>query len=71
VWHEQPGSTAALAGLRHRLRTALDDEVLPTGADDGERLLLVVEELVSNALRHGRSPAQVSVTAHALGWLGG
>jgi anti-sigma regulatory factor (Ser/Thr protein kinase) len=68
-WHEQPGTTAALAGLRRRLRTALDDGILPTGSDDGERLLLVVEELVSNALRHGRSPVHVHVTAHALGWV--
>jgi hypothetical protein len=69
IWHEQPGCTAALAGLRRGLRSALDDGALPTGADKGERLLLVVEELVSNALRHGRSPVQVSVSAHDMGWL--
>src|SRR6476469_1709295 len=68
-WHEQPGATSALAGLRRRLRTALDDGILPTGSDDGERLLLVVEELVSNALRHGRSPVHVHITAHARGWV--
>ena len=65
----QPGATSALAGLRRRLRTALDDGILPTGSDDGERLLLVVEELVSNALRHGRSPVHLHITAHARGWV--
>jgi hypothetical protein len=68
-WHAQPDTTAALAGLRRQLRTALDDGILPTGSDHGERLLLVVEELVSNALRHGRSPVHMHVTAHAGGWL--
>ncbi|MGY1593277.1 ATP-binding protein [Geodermatophilus sp. SYSU D00708] len=65
----QPGSTADLAVLRRRVRAALHDGSLPTGTDDGERLLLVVEELVSNALRHGRPPVHVTVTAAALGWL--
>jgi hypothetical protein len=68
-WHEQPCTTAALAGLRRRLRTALDDGALPTGSDNGERLLLVVEELVSNALRHGRTPVHVHITEHARGWV--
>lgn len=69
VWREQPFSLAGLAELRRRLRTAMDDAVLPTGADDGERLLLVVEELASNALRHGRPPVQVTLSTHHLGWL--
>ncbi len=60
--HEQPDSTAALAALRRRLRAALDDGALPTGDDAGGRLLVVVEELVSNALRHGRAPVRVSGT---------
>ncbi|MGY1622788.1 ATP-binding protein [Geodermatophilus sp. SYSU D00965] len=69
TWEGQPGSTADLAVLRRRVRAALHDGSLPTGTDDGERLLLVVEELVSNALRHGRPPVHVTVTAAVLGWL--
>jgi hypothetical protein len=69
MWHGQPGTAAELTGMRRRLRTALDDGELPTGADDGERLLLAVEELASNGLRHGRPPVQVTITAAGLGWL--
>ncbi|WP_456907751.1 2OG-Fe(II) oxygenase [Geodermatophilus sp. SYSU D00703] len=68
-WQERPSCVAELAGLRRRLRTALADGSLPAGADDGERLLLVIEELVSNGLRHGRPPVQVTVSAARLGWL--
>ncbi|MGY1670450.1 ATP-binding protein [Geodermatophilus sp. SYSU D00710] len=69
TWPEQPDTPAALAGLRRRLRSAIDDGGLPAGCDGGERLLLVTEELVSNALRHGRPPVGVTVTAPRLGWL--
>ena len=69
MWQEQLPSTAALAGLRRRLRSAMTDRALPAGDDEGERLLLVVEELASNALRHGGAPVHVSVSAHDVGWL--
>jgi signal transduction histidine kinase len=41
------------------------DGARPAGADEGavERLLLAFEERVSNAVRHGRSPIEVAVTA--------
>ena len=68
-WQEQTGGLAELSALRRRLRTALDDAVLPRGSDDGERLLLVVEELLSNALRHGRAPVHLALSAPDLGWL--
>jgi hypothetical protein len=55
--------------MRGRLRTALADGALPVGTDEGQRLLLAVEELTSNGLRHGRAPVQVTVTAAGLGWL--
>ena len=69
VWHGQPGTPAELTRMRGWLRAALADGGLPAGADDGERLLLAVEELTSNGLRHGRPPVQVTVTAAGLGWL--
>ena len=34
-----------------------------------ERLLLAFEELVSNGLRHGREPVEVTVTTFDDGWL--
>jgi anti-sigma regulatory factor (Ser/Thr protein kinase) len=55
--------------MRRRLRAALADGGLPAGADDGERLLLAVEELASNGLRHGRPPVDVTITAAGLGWV--
>ncbi|MGY1696600.1 ATP-binding protein [Geodermatophilus sp. SYSU D00814] len=65
----EPGTAAELTGLRRRLRAALAGGGLPAGTDDGERLLLVVEELASNGLRHGRPPVQITVTAAGPGWL--
>src|SRR4051794_31827358 len=43
----------------------------PAVAEEGavERLLLAFEELASNALRHGRQPIRVEVTADAGFWL--
>ncbi|MGY1606748.1 MULTISPECIES: ATP-binding protein [unclassified Geodermatophilus] len=69
AWQQQPADLAALAALRRGLRAVLRSGGLPRGADDGERLLLVVEELASNALRHGCPPVHVAVTAAPLGWL--
>jgi anti-sigma regulatory factor (Ser/Thr protein kinase) len=69
VWQARPGNLGELAPLRRSLRTALAEGGLPAGADRGERLLMVCEELVSNALRHGRHPVDVTVTETARGWL--
>ena len=58
---------------RHRvdLAAALHDGARPADADEGavEGLLLIFEELVSNALRHGRAPVCAEVTAFARFWL--
>jgi hypothetical protein len=70
-WQAQPSGVAVLAGLRRGVRAAVENRVLPAGYDGGERLLLVVEELVSNALRHGRPPVHVTVTGARLGWVVG
>ena len=58
-----------------RLRMRLRDEILPSDAhgpfddDDVDRLLLAVEELASNSLRHGRPPVTITLTSTAHGWL--
>ena len=68
-WSATPGTAADLTRLRHALPTLVRHRSGPAGADDGERLLLVFEELVSNALRHGRPPVRVVVAALRTGWL--
>jgi signal transduction histidine kinase len=55
-------------------RVELAESVGAVGAGGGapgdvDALLLVFEELTSNALRHGRSPVWVHVVATARGWL--
>ena len=70
-WMGHPETPMDLAVLRRRLRTATAAGFTPPGAEDCdiELLLLTFEELSSNALRHGRPPAQVAVTLTATGWL--
>ena len=67
VWHGEPATLAELRAMRMQLRTLLSaGEESP---DDVDRLLLAVEELVSNALRHGGSPVRAVVTTTGSGWL--
>jgi serine phosphatase RsbU (regulator of sigma subunit) len=54
----------------HRLQLAeVASAVARPSAEAAERLELVFEELVSNALRHGRGSVEVTVTATGTGWL--
>lgn len=76
LWRGTPTTLAELRSFRQQLRALVgdgDDDTRPGGeaaADDAvDRLLLVFEELVSNALRHGAGPVHVAVTAGASGWL--
>jgi anti-sigma regulatory factor (Ser/Thr protein kinase) len=71
AWRGAPTTIAELRALRMQLRAELGNGGRPPGADDDDldRLLLAYEELVSNALRHGRGPVQVVVTAAGSGWL--
>lgn len=66
-----PTRAADVTAGRRQLGAALHDGARPAGATEGgvERLLLAFEELVSNAVRHGRSPIEVVVTAIGDGWL--
>jgi hypothetical protein len=67
----EPASAAEVSAGRAELRTAVIDSTGSTASagDDLDRLMLVFEELVSNGLRHGSPPVQVTVTGTAGGWL--
>jgi len=69
-WEGTPSTPADLSWVRRDLRAAVRHRPWPTSDEaDLERLLLIVEELASNGLRHGRPPVRVVVTADAAGWL--
>ncbi len=61
----EPTTLADLTAYRRQLSAALQDGTEGADADEVavERLLLAFEELASNALRHGRDPIRVTVTA--------
>src|SRR3954470_3302080 len=63
-WRGSPTTLAELRSMRMQLRTRLSGAGRPPGAgeDDVERLLLALEELVSNALRHAAGPVRAAVT---------
>lgn len=68
VGHWEPGTPMDLTIIRRRVAAALRGgdrrwAAAPVSEGAGERLLLCVEELASNALRHGRAPVQVALTA--------
>jgi serine phosphatase RsbU (regulator of sigma subunit)/anti-sigma regulatory factor (Ser/Thr protein kinase) len=71
VWRGEPTTLAELRAMRMQLRELPRASGRPPGAasDDVDRLLLAFEELVSNALRHGRGPVRAEVTTTASGWL--
>ncbi|MPR00104.1 ATP-binding protein [Modestobacter sp. I12A-02628] len=71
VWRWDVTSVRELAALRAGVRDCLDvDRRGPAAhSPSGERLLLAVEELTSNALRHGELPVRTAVTAGDEGWL--
>ena len=67
----EPATTADLTRHRLSLAAALHDGACPANADEGavERLLLIFEELVSNAVRHGCAPVCAEITAFGRFWL--
>ncbi len=66
-----PGSAAELTQCRRRLAAALGAEQAAGTVTGGavERLLLVFEEVGSNALRHGRGPVEITLTRTSTHWL--
>jgi anti-sigma regulatory factor (Ser/Thr protein kinase) len=71
-WRWQLATLAQLTAARRSLHDDLADAVTcppGTGDADVERLLLTLDELASNALRHGGPPVTVEVVATGSGWL--
>ena len=72
LWCEELGSPSGLALLRRRLRRETTGS--PTVADPehdhwSERLVLIADELTSNALRHGGSPVAAALSRAADFWM--
>jgi anti-sigma regulatory factor (Ser/Thr protein kinase) len=71
VWHWQLASLPVVSRVRSDLRARIAHPSVSSGSTDDARdgLLLVFEELASNALRHGRGEVRALVVAGAWGWL--
>lgn len=72
LWCQQLTSLAELAGLRARLRLTLTGSatVLDPERDHwSERLVLIADELTSNALRHGGAPVATALSRTGDQWL--
>jgi two-component sensor histidine kinase len=72
LWCQQLSSMAQLAGLRARLRQTLTGSatvVHPEREHWSERLVLIADELTSNALRHGGSPVATALSRTRDQWL--
>lgn len=57
-------STASVAGARESTRDFLDRLVHPLAAEAADTVVLVVSELVTNALRHGGGTCTLDLSAH-------
>jgi two-component sensor histidine kinase len=72
LWCQELHSLAELAKLRARLRTTLTGNatvVHPEREHWSERLVLVADELASNALRHGGTPVAATLSSAGDQWL--
>ena len=72
MWCQELHSLSQLAKLRARLRTSLTGS--PTVAEPerehwSERLVLIADELTSNALRHGGAPVATALSRTGNQWL--
>ena len=60
---------AQLALARRDARQLLAGHSTPDATGDAELVILVLDELASNALRHGAPPSSVELCEHPDGWL--
>ncbi|MCX4682036.1 ATP-binding protein [Streptomyces sp. NBC_01433] len=57
-------SATSVARARENTRDFLEDLAQPIGAEAADTVVLVVSELVTNALRHGGGTCTLNLTAH-------
>jgi anti-sigma regulatory factor (Ser/Thr protein kinase) len=71
VWHWQLGTMLVVSRVRSDLRARIAHPSVASGSTDDARdgLLLVFEELASNALRHGGGEVRALVVSCWNGWL--
>jgi signal transduction histidine kinase len=72
LWRHELGSLAELTRLRARVRTAVTGSPVvahPQRDDWSEQLVLIVDELASNALRHGAGPVAAELSRSGRRWL--
>jgi anti-sigma regulatory factor (Ser/Thr protein kinase) len=71
VWHWQLESVPVVSRVRADLRARIAHPSVSSASTDDARdgLLLVFEELASNALRHGGGDVRALVVAASFGWL--
>ncbi|WP_324273688.1 ATP-binding protein [Blastococcus brunescens] len=72
LWCQELHSLAELAKLRARLRSTLTGSptvVHPEREHWSERLVLIADELTSNALRHGGAPVATALSRTGNQWL--
>ena len=71
VWHWQLDSMLVVSRIRSDLRARVAHPSVCSASTEDARdgLLLVFEELASNALRHGSGQVQAAVVAGPTGWL--
>jgi len=72
LWCQELHSLAELARLRSRLREALTGSPTverPEREHWSERLVLIADELTSNALRHGDAPVAAALSHSGEEWL--
>src|SRR3954451_14651984 len=72
LWCQELHSLQELSGLRARLRATLTGSptvVHPEREHWSERLVLISDELTSNALRHGAPPVATALSRAADRWM--
>jgi two-component sensor histidine kinase len=72
MWCQEMHSLQELSELRARLRTTLTGSATvlhPEREHWSERLVLIADELTSNALRHGGPPVAAALSRHTDRWL--
>lgn len=71
MWHQEPARLTDLPGVRTGIRTfmAADHAAVPPTSDWVEDFVLVIDEITSNALRHGATPVYLGLGTDTTSWL--